>query len=145
MEINVKIRDEQLKRFFDRIKVRKSQAIQKSLLEASLFQRQNISRRTLKGLDYQGRSFVPYTPEYREFRRSIGAPLRPDLKVSGQMLGAMTVDATASRGRIFFTRNAEGIKALGNDKKRPFFSIGTKEETRIADIFVDRLLKELGV
>lgn len=145
MELKVKIRDKQLKRFFDRLQTRKPTAFKKSLLEASQFQRQNISRRTLKGLDFQGRNFAPYTPEYREFRRSIGAPLRPDLKVTGQMLGAMTVDSTPSRGRIFFTRKTEGEKAFYNDKKRPFFAIGRKDEARIADVFVDRLLKELGV
>lgn len=145
MEINVKIRDAQVKRFFDRLQTRKPTAFKKSLLEASQFQRGNISRRTLKGLDYQGRNFAPYTPQYREYRRQTGRPLRPDLNFTGQMLGSMTVDSTSSRGRIFFTRVTEGTKAFYNDKKRPFFSIGMKEEARIADVFVDRLLKELGV
>jgi len=145
MELKVNIRDKQVKRFFDRLKARKPTAFKKSLLEASQFQRGNISRRTLKGLDFQGRNFAPYTPEYAEFRRQEGRPLRPDLNFTGQMLGSMTVDSTTSKGRIFFTRTAEGTKALGNDKKRPFFSIGIKEEKRIVEVFIDKLLKELGV
>ena len=145
MELKVRIQDKQVKRFFDRLKARKPTAFKKSLLEASQFQRGNISRRTLKGLDFQGRNFAPYTPEYAEFRRQEGRPLRPDLNFTGQMLGSMTVDSTTSKGRIFFTRTAEGTKALGNDKKRPFFSIGIKEENRIVEVFIDKLLKELGV
>jgi hypothetical protein len=145
MELKVNIRDKQVKRFFDRLKARKPTAFKKSLLEASQFQRGNITRRTLKGLDFQGRNFAPYTPEYADFRRQAGRPLRPDLNFTGQMLGAMTIEASPSRGRIFFTRTAEGTKALGNDKKRPFFAISRKDEVKIAEIFVDRLLRELGV
>ena len=145
MEINVRIKDEQLRRFFSKLKTKRPIAFKKSLLAVAQFQRGNISRRTLKGLDFQGRNFAPYTPEYAEFRRQEGRPLRPDLNFTGQMLGAMTIEASPSRGRIFFTRTAEGTKALGNDKKRPFFSIGIKEENRIVEVFIDKLLKELGV
>jgi len=145
MEINVRIKDEQLRRFFSKLKTKRPIAFKKSLLAVAQFQRGNISRRTLKGLDFQGRNFAPYTPEYAEFRRQEGRPLRPDLNFTGQMLGAMTIEASPSRGRIFFTRTAEGTKALGNDKKRPFFAISRKDEVKIAEIFVDRLLKELGV
>ena len=145
MEINVRIKDEQLRRFFSKLQKKRPIAFKKSLLAVAQFQRGNISRRTLKGLDFQGRNFAPYTPEYAEFRRQAGRPLRPDLNFTGQMLGSMTVDSTTSKGRIFFTRTAEGTKALANDKKRPFFAISRKDEVKIAEIFVDRLLRELGV
>ena len=70
-----------------------------------------------------------------------------DLFDSGKMLGAITFISTASKGQIFFRRQAENRKAFFHDTgtgklpRRPFFAIGRKEEDKIKKIFFDNIAK----
>lgn len=66
--------------------------------------RQRIIERTARGVDAKGRPFTPYSPAYRDLKREQLGSTGVTLTVSGEMLRAMTIEATEKRVRIAFAR-----------------------------------------
>jgi hypothetical protein len=64
-----------------------------------------IVDRTARGVDAEGNPFAPYTTEYGEAKRkAIRSSGTVDLTVSGEMLRAMTLEATDKTVSLFFAR-----------------------------------------
>jgi hypothetical protein len=96
-----------------------------------------IKQRTARGKDYQGRSFPPYTNVYKEFREQAGRQTQfPDLNFSGQMLSSITQKSEPDYAVIYFANKFQNVKAIGNQKKRKFFAIGSQEIQPILNVFM---------
>jgi hypothetical protein len=103
-----------------------------------------IKQRTARGSDYQGNSFVKYTPEYARVRKAKGLPTTPDLFFKGNMMSGMTQRSSPTQAQITFSSVRENSKALWNQKTRKFFAIGDKEAPLLKNKFMDeynRLMK----
>ncbi len=101
-----------------------------------------IKQRTQRGKDADGRSFKPYTPEYKAFRRKKGRQANfPDLNFKGNMLSNMTQKSDPKKAILFFASKAQSIKAVGNQKKRPFFLVGQREGKTLINIFAKEFKK----
>ena len=94
-----------------------------------------ILDRTEKGRDIKGNPFKAYVQSYSKFRKAKGRQARPDLDFTGKMLGSMTSKSNNKRAEIFFTRAMETTKAMGNQKKRPFFGFSRSEQKHLAKTF----------
>lgn len=67
--------------------------------------RQRILDRTARGVDAQGQPFQVYSEGYAEQKReALGSSGVVDLTVSGEMLRAMTIEATDKSVSIYFAR-----------------------------------------
>jgi hypothetical protein len=66
--------------------------------------REQIIRHTNAGVDEDGKPFAPYSPKYAEQKRKTGASSRPNLQVSGGMLGAITVEPDNDGVTLSFSR-----------------------------------------
>ena len=96
-----------------------------------------IKQRTARGKDYQGRSFPAYTNVYKEFRQQAGRQTQfPDLNFSGQMLSSITQKSEPDYAVIYFANKFQNVKAIGNQKKRKFFAIGSQEIQPILNVFM---------
>jgi hypothetical protein len=96
-----------------------------------------IKQRTSRGKDYQGKSFPAYTNVYKEFRQQAGRQTQfPDLTFSGQMLSSITQKSEPDYAVIYFANKFQNVKAIGNQKKRKFFAIGSQEIQPILNVFM---------
>ena len=127
-----------------------SSAIKKSLANVSAFEIKEIRSRTqTKGVDAFGRKFQPYSPNYK--RAGVKQSGVVDLTDTGQMFSSLTNKISASKGVLFFSRNAESKKAsfhdlfgVGKNKvTRQFFRISKDEQKKIRIIFSKVLAREL--
>lgn len=60
--------------------------------EIGLLARERIIRRTLSGLDMEGKAFRPYSADYRATKaRELGSADPVNLQVSGRMLQRLTI------------------------------------------------------
>jgi hypothetical protein len=100
-----------------------------------------IKRRTARGKDYNGNDFAKYTSEYRKIRETKQLPTRPDLFFSGKMLSNMTQKSSPTEAQVYFTSVREGLKAIGNQRKRKFFAIGFSEEPLLKNKFMEEYTK----
>jgi hypothetical protein len=96
-----------------------------------------IKQRTAKGMSADNTSFPPYTDAYKTFRQNAGRQTQyPDLNFSGQMLSNITQRSEPSFAIIYFANKFQNAKALGNQKKRKFFAIGSKEIQPAMNVFM---------
>ena len=96
-----------------------------------------IKQRTQRGISADGNSFPPYTEAYKTFRSNAGRQTQfPDLTFSGQMLSNITQRSSPTEAIIYFANKFQNTKALGNQKKRKFFAIGSKEIQPIMNVFM---------
>ena len=143
MKITPKVDDARLKRKLNQQIREQPRQVQIALGRTAEFLLGLIRKRTQKGKDADGRSFRPYTPEYKAFRRQKGRQVQfPDLNFSGQMLSNMTQKATPKQAILFFANKFQNVKAVGNQKKRPFFLIGNKEQKTLINFFNKELFKQ---
>jgi len=143
MKITPKVDDARLKRKLNQQIREQPRQVQIALGRTAEFLLGLIRKRTQKGKDADGRSFRPYTPEYKAFRRQRGRQVQfPDLNFSGQMLSNMTQKATPKQAILFFANKFQNVKAVGNQKKRPFFLIGNKEQKTLINFFNKELFKQ---
>jgi hypothetical protein len=67
--------------------------------------RQRIVERTARGVDAEGQPFAPYVTEYADAKRKeLRSAGTVDLTVSGEMLRAITLEATDKTVSLFFAR-----------------------------------------
>ena len=96
-----------------------------------------IKQRTQRGVSSDGNSFPPYTEAYKTFRQQAGRQTQyPDLNFSGQMLSNIVQKSEPDYAVIYFANKFQNVKALGNQKKRKFFAIGSKEIQPIMNVFM---------
>ena len=101
-----------------------------------------IKRRTSQGKDYQGNNFAKYTSQYAQTRKAKGRQTTyADLNFTGQMLSNITQRSTPTYAIIYFASKFQNVKALGNQTKRKFFSIGDKEVQPIMNVFMNEYNK----
>ena len=115
--------------------------VQKALGRTAEFLMFIIKRRTARGKDFKGADFVKYTDEYRKIREAKQLPLKPDLFFSGKMLSNMTQKSSPTQAQIYFTAVREGLKAMGNQRKRKFFAIGDNEAPLLKNKFMEEYTK----
>jgi hypothetical protein len=117
-----------------------------------------IKQRTSKGISADNNPFPAYstkpfyfniTPRatptyktfqggYKEYRSFMGRQnQRPDLNFFGNMLSNITQKSTSSQAIIYFASTREGTKAIGNQKKRKFFAIGSNEVKPLMNKFME--------
>lgn len=103
-----------------------------------------IKQRTERGEDVDNKTFAPYVPQYAKRREKLNRRVfPPNLRVTGKMISAMLTEKAVIKGdkietKIYFTNKTARDKALGNMKKRNFFSLSKKQIERIKS----RLLKD---
>ena len=96
-----------------------------------------IKQRTTRGKDYQGKAFPAYTNVYKEFRQQAGRQTQfPDVTFSGQMLSSIAQKSEPDYAVIYFANKFQNVKAIGNQKKRKFFAIGSQEIQPILNVFM---------
>jgi hypothetical protein len=96
-----------------------------------------IKQRTARGISADGNSFPPYTEAYKTFRQQAGRQTQyPDLNFSGQMLSNITQRSEPDYAVIYFANKFQNVKALGNQKKRKFFAIGSREIQPVMNVFM---------
>jgi hypothetical protein len=117
-----------------------------------------IKQRTSKGISADNNPFPAYstkpfyfniTPRatptyktfqggYKEYRSFMGRQnQRPDLNFFGNMLSNITQKSTSTQAIIYFASPREGTKAIGNQKKRKFFAIGSNEAKPLMNKFME--------
>jgi len=143
MKITPKVDDRRLRRKINQQLKEQPNQVKIALGRTAEFLLGLIRNRTQKGKSADGISFRPYKPEYKAFRREKGRQVRfPDLNFSGQMLSNMTQKANPKQAILFFANKFQNLKAAGNQKKRPFFLIGDKEQKTLIDFFAKELFKQ---
>lgn len=143
MKITPKVDDAKFKRKLDQQIREQPRQVQKALGRTAEFLLGLIRNRTQKGKDADGRNFKPYKPEYKAFRQQRGRQIRfPDLNFSGNMLSNMTQKSDPKQATLFFASKFQNIKAIGNQKKRPFFLIGNNERKTLINFFAKELFKQ---
>lgn len=96
-----------------------------------------IKQRTQRGVSADNTSFPPYTEAYKTFRQNAGRQTQyPDLNFSGQMLSNIVQKSEPDYAIIYFANKFQNVKALGNQKKRKFFAIGSKEIQPVMNVFM---------
>jgi hypothetical protein len=115
--------------------------VKKSLGRTAEFLMFLIKKRTARGKDFNGMDFAKYTLEYRKIREEKQLPLKPDLFFSGKMLSNMTQKSTPSYAQVYFSSIREGLKAMGNQRKRKFFAIGDAEAPLLKNKFMEEYNK----
>jgi len=142
MKITPKIDDRRLQNKLKKQLREQPRQIQKALGRTAEFLLGLIKSRTLKGSDADGRSFRPYKPEYKAFRRKKGRQVsKVDLNFSGQMLSNMTQKSDSTKAILFFANKFQAMKAVGNQKKRVFFAVGDRESKTLINFFAKEFKK----
>ena len=143
MKITPKVDDARFKQKLDQQIREQPRQVQIALGRTAEFLLGIIRNRTQKGKDADGGNFRPYKPEYKSFRRQKGRQVRfPDLNFSGQMLSNMTQKSSPKEAILFFANKFQNMKAVGNQKKRPFFLIGDRESKTLINFFAKELFKQ---
>ncbi len=96
-----------------------------------------IKARTMEGKDAQGRSFVPYSDDYKFFRAEAGHPVnKPNLFFRGHMLASMDVKTVGDdTAIIYFADTEQAAKAHGHNfgcsktglPQREFFALSAED------------------
>ncbi len=104
--------------------------------------------KTAKGYDYMGRNFKPYSKAYAERRQKMGIGTRPDLQVSGTMLGSIRTEVKDPRhGAVFVSGASEPGGGIRSDMLAQIHNTGTgkmplREFMNLAPSAVQKLRKK---
>jgi len=139
MQVNIKSNANEVAKRIGKKGKELSDSIKMALLRTGLVGLNIIEARTSKGTGFKGGAFKKYSPAYAAFRAEKGRSTKPDLRFTGQMMGAMTVRANSKEAEIFFTRAQESKKAAMNNKIRPFFGFDRSEERKLGQVFFKAL------
>lgn len=88
--------------------------------------------KTSSGIDYMGRGFKPYSKAYAKKKMGMTATSRPNLKLSGTMLGALKTEVKDPRhGAVFVAPVGEPGGGINADMLAQIHTTGTgKQPTR---------------
>jgi hypothetical protein len=104
--------------------------------------------KTSSGLDYMGRSFMPYSKAYKKKKTGMTATGRPNLKLSGTMLDAIKTEVKDARhGAVFVASVGEPKGRANSDMLAQIHTTGTgkqpqREFMAISDNAVKKLAKK---
>jgi len=108
-----------------------------------------IKDRTLKGEDFKGEKFIPYSVPYAKIRDKKGLPTGiVDLFFTGSMMSSMTYETSEQSIKLFFqsTRDKNNIvnaeKAFYLDENRNFFSLNVQDIKNIVFMYENYVLEE---
>ena len=162
MKITATVDDRRLQQKIDKQIREQPRQIQTVLGRTAEFLMGLIKTRTQKGKNADGGNFPPYSTKpfffnigsknrpiyqtfdggYKEFRKFKGRQNNVvDLNFSGKMLSSMTQKSSPTQAIIFFADKFQATKAVGNQKKRPFFLIGDKETKTLINFFAKEFKK----
>ena len=143
MKITPKVDDARFKRKLNQQIREQPRQVQIALGITAEFLLGLIRKRTQKGKDADKKPFSGYKEPYKTFRKLKGRQVRfADLNFSGQMLSNMTQKASPKQAILFFANKFQNVKAVGNQKKRPFFLIGDREQKTLINFFGKELFKQ---
>lgn len=94
--------------------------------------RRLMRKRTITGKkDVKGKPFKKYSDAYREYRKSKGRGVVPNLLFTGRMLGAIQAVGKRLKGQLLLS-GEEGLKAHANEARgREFFDLADGERDSI--------------
>lgn len=154
MVADVKIKENTIEvvNYLKKIERKFPHAIEQSLNRVSAYATKRISEKTQSGKLPDGGRMKPYHPSTVKDRakrnRETGFVTLFD---TGQMFRSLTWNATRTKSSLFFRRQSEDKKAFFHDSgaghlpRRPFFSIGRKDEIQIQKRFAQHLFRLTGI
>jgi len=117
--------------------------IDKATALAATKVKENILRRTAKGVDYKGKKFRPYSKAYKKLREARGRQTKTvDLQFERHMLNSMTVVKKGGGvSHITFSRAEERKKAIHIHEVggREFFGVSVDDKADARKVFVDMI------
>jgi hypothetical protein len=144
MDLKIKANTLEVTNFLKGISRRQSKAIKTSLNRVSNMAVLMITKRTQSGKLPDGGSFEPYTKKTREMRQDKRRQVSfVDLTDTGKMFRSLDFKVGGNKSSLFFSNQERAKIAFRHDvlgvgkrkTKRPFFSIGNKEEDKIRNEF----------
>ena len=154
MQVQIKANTLEVKNFLKSISRRQSSAMKKALNRVSNMAILMITKRTQSGRLPDGGTFIPYTKKTKELRQKKGRQTgHVDLTDTGKMFRSLDfrqrgftntlLFANKEREKIAFRHDVLGV---GKRKtKRPFFSIGNKEEEKLKKEFSNFYFSQLRI
>ena len=159
MKITVEDNSLQVAKNFEKQIREQPQIVKTALGRTAEFLMGLIKQRTQRGINADGNAFPPYstkpyffniTPRagsptyktfeggYKEYRNFMGKQSnKVDLNFFGNMLSNITQKSTSTQAIIYFASTREATKAIGNQKKRKFFAIGSNEAKPLMNKFME--------
>ena len=140
--------------FLKGIQRKQKATIKKGLNRVSNMAILMITKRTQQGKLPDGGSFVPYTKKTVELRKKKGRQTAfVDLTDSGMMFRSLDFRQKGFKNTLLFTNKEREQIAFRHDflgvgkrkTKRPFFSVGNKEEDKLIQEFSSFYFKEMGI
>tara|TARA_R100001440_G_scaffold40452_1_gene60121 strand:- start:7172 stop:7639 length:468 start_codon:yes stop_codon:yes gene_type:complete len=140
--------------FLKGIQRKQKATIKKGLNRVSNMAILMITKRTQQGKLPDGGSFVPYTKKTVELRNKKGRQTAfVDLTDSGLMFRSLDFRQKGFKNTLLFTNKEREQIAFRHDflgvgkrkTKRPFFSVGNKEEDKLIQEFSSFYFKEMGI
>ena len=140
--------------FLKGIQRKQKATIKKGLNRVSNMAILMITKRTQQGKLPDGGSFVPYTKKTVELRNKKGRQTAfVDLTDSGLMFRSLDFRQKGFKNTLLFTNKEREQIAFRHDflgvgkrkTKRPFFSVGNKEEDKLIQEFSSFYFKEMDI
>lgn len=105
--------------------------------------RRRIRTRTARDKsDVKGRPFKAYSDAYKEFRKSKGRSIIPNLTFTGRMLGSIQAVGKRMKGQLLLS-GEEGFKASANeDRGRKFFDLAPTDRDSIIKKVADWMTRK---
>ena len=152
IKANIKTNSKHIQKRYKRLQSKFPRLIEKGLLQAGFHLLEIIKAKTLKGLDYKGVPFAPYSQGYLKQLAREGKRTTVDLFYSGRMLGSLTPGGRTIRktGRnrvsVNFSNSQMRKRALFNqvlnEPKREFFGFNQRTESIIQKGFNRFIMKQ---
>jgi phage gpG-like protein len=103
--------------------------------------------KTASGLDYMGRGFKPYSEKYAKKKKGMTATGRPNLKLSGTMLGAIKTEVRDARHGAVLVGSVGEKGGANSDMLAQIHTTGTgkqpqREFMNLAPSAVQKLTKK---
>ena len=154
MQVQIKANTLEVKNFLKSISRRQSSAIKKALNRVSNMAILMITKRTQSGRLPDGGTFLPYTKKTKELRQKKGRQTgHVDLTDTGKMFRSLDFRQRGFKNTLLFANKEREKIAFRHDvlgvgkrkTKRPFFSIGNKEEDKIKKEFSNFYFSQLKI
>tara|TARA_R100000278_G_scaffold4772_2_gene7839 strand:+ start:1342 stop:1806 length:465 start_codon:yes stop_codon:yes gene_type:complete len=154
MQVQIKANTLEVKNFLKSISRRQSSAIKKALNRVSNMAILMITKRTQSGRLPDGGTFIPYTKKTKELRQKKGRQTgHVDLTDTGKMFRSLDFRQRGFKNTLLFANKEREKIAFRHDvlgvgkrkTKRPFFSIGNKEEDKIKKEFSNFYFSQLKI
>jgi len=152
LKANIKTNAKHIQKRYKRLQGKFPRLIEKGLLQSGFHLLEIIRAKTLKGLDYKGIPFAPYSEGYLKQLAREGKKTTVDLFYSGRMLGSLipgarTIKKTgANKVSVNFSNAQMRQRALFNqvlnDPKREFFGFNQRTESIIQKGFNRFMIKQ---